>query len=217
MAKLADHVAEIWQRPDSGIWEVRSEPVHFVQSKVMCWAGLDRAARLAERGILPNRASTWRREADRIRAFVHDHGWDEERRSYVRAVELRELDASLLTLFLVGYDEPEGARLRGTLEAVRRELARGALVRRYQGVDGVSGEEGAFLPCSFWLADALARSGRVEEAAVLMDDLVGLANDVGLYAEEIEPARGAFLGNFPQALVHLALINAALSIRRAAA
>jgi GH15 family glucan-1,4-alpha-glucosidase len=217
VARLADHVAEIWRQPDSGIWEVRSEPVHFIQSKAMCWAALDRAAKLAERGVLPERSARWRGEAERIRRFIDEHGWDERRRSFVRARELRELDASLLTLVLIGYDDPRGDRLLSTVEAVRRELAHGPLVDRYRGVDGVPGDEGAFLTCSFWLADALARSDRVDEASELMDELLRLANDVGLYAEELEPASGDFLGNFPQALVHLALVNAALSIERAAA
>ena len=216
VAKIADHVAEVWGQPDSGIWEVRSEPVHFIQSKAMCWAALDRAAKLAARGLLPDRSSHWRGQAEGIRRFIDEHGWDEERRSFVRARELRELDASLLTLLFIGYEDPRGERLSGTVEAVRRELAKGPLVDRYDGVDGVPGQEGSFLTCSFWLVDALARSARVEEAAELMDELLRLSNDVGLYAEELDPTSGDFLGNFPQALVHLALVNAALAIERAA-
>jgi GH15 family glucan-1,4-alpha-glucosidase len=212
VARMADYVCSVWREPDSGIWEVRSEPTHFVQSKGMCWVALDRAARLAERGELPEKhAARWRREADAIRRFVDDEGWDAERRSYVRATTMRELDASLLTLPLLGWD---GDRAASTVEAVRRELGHGPFVYRYKGEDGVAGggEEGAFLTCSFWLVDALARCGRVDEAEDLMDELVGLANDVGLYAEEVDPRDGSFLGNFPQALSHLALINAAVSI-----
>jgi GH15 family glucan-1,4-alpha-glucosidase len=215
VAKVADFVAEAWQERDSGIWEVRSEPLHFIQSKAMCWAALDRAVKLAERDCVPDRRGHWRAEAGRIRRFVDDHGWDQAQESYVRAPEDSRPDGSLLTLFLVDYDDPRGPRLQGTLEAIRRELKDGPLVDRYRDDDGVGGEQGVFLTCSFWFADALARSGRLEEAAALMDDLVGLANDVGLYAEEIAQGSGEFLGNFPQALVHLALINAAVSIERA--
>jgi GH15 family glucan-1,4-alpha-glucosidase len=212
VAKIADFVAEHWREPDHGIWEVRSEPRHFTQSKAMCWVALDRAIRLAQDGFIPDRTKRWRAEADAIRAFVDEHCWDEGRRSYVRAAGARELDAALLTLALVGYGNSLGVRVRGTIDAIRRELAEGPLLRRYQGEDGVEGEDGAFLACSFWLTEALARTGRKEEAAELMDELVGCANDVGLYAEEIDPASREFLGNFPQALVHIALINAAFTI-----
>ena len=213
VAKIADYVAEHWRDRDSSIWEVRSPPTHFVQSKVMCWVALERATRLAAERAIPDRSETWRAEADEIRRFVDKQGWDDERRSYVRATDLCELDASLLTLPIIGFDG--GPRLAATVDAVRRELAEGPFVRRYRGADGVEGGEGAFLTCSFWLADALARVGRVREATELMDELDGLANDVGLYAEEADPDTGAFLGNFPQGLVHLALINAAVSIHAA--
>jgi GH15 family glucan-1,4-alpha-glucosidase len=211
VAKIADYVAEHWSEPDSGIWEVRSEPTHFIQSKVMCWVALDRAARLADEGVLPDRARGWRREGEEIRRFIDAEGWDEGLGSYIRATNLRELDASLLLLPIVGFDG-SGPRVAATVDAVRRELAHGSLVYRYRGRDGLEGEDGPFLTCSFWLVDALARLGRLGEARELMGELVGLANDVGLYAEEIDAESGDFLGNFPQALVHLALINAAVSI-----
>jgi len=214
IAAIADWVCKHWRQPDSGIWEVRSGPVHFIQSKAMCWVALDRACKLAERGFIPDRRDRWDREAAAIRAFVDEQGWDPERRSYVRAAGARDLDASLLTLALFEFGDPASERIVSTIDAVRRELAEGPLVWRHRGEDGVGGEEGAFLPCSFWLAGALAKSGRLDEAIELMDELVGLANDVGLFAEEA--ARdGTFLGNFPQALTHLALVNAAIAVERA--
>jgi GH15 family glucan-1,4-alpha-glucosidase len=212
VAKIADFVAEHWRDRDNGIWEVRSERTHFIQSKALCWVALDRACALAESGLIPDRNARWRAAADEVRAFVDREGWDDERRSYVRAPDLRELDASLLALVLLRYDAPESERIRGTIEAIERELRSGPYVYRYRGEDGVEGEEGAFLTCSFWLVDALARVGRLEDANALMEELLGLANDVGLYSEEIDQRTGEFLGNFPQALTHLALVNAAVSV-----
>jgi GH15 family glucan-1,4-alpha-glucosidase len=213
LAEVADLVCRIWRRPDAGIWEVRSEERHFTQSKMMCWIALDRAGDLADRGLIPNRhAERWRREAEAIQRFVETRCFSEKKGSYVRSEGSDELDASLLLGVLFSYGDPKSERWAGTIEAVRSELMQGPFVRRYTGEDGLAGSEGAFVPCSFWLAEALARTGRVEDAVALMDELVGLANDVGLYAEEIEPATGAFLGNFPQGLSHLALISAALAI-----
>jgi GH15 family glucan-1,4-alpha-glucosidase len=213
LAEIADLVCAIWQQPDCGIWEVRSEPVHFIHSKLMCWVALDRAARLARSGWIPNRhLERWERGAEAIRAFVDAHGWSEAKQSYVRFAGSSELDASLLMAVLLRYDDPSSHRLRATVRALRRELGKGPLLYRYTGEDGLSGSEGFFLPCSFWLVDALTRLGHLEEAAETMEALLAFANDVGLYAEEIEPETGEFLGNFPQGLVHLALINAAASL-----
>ena len=215
VGRIADYVAEHWRDPDNGIWEVRAEETHYTQSKALCWVALDRACALGEAGLIPNRSHRWREEADELREFVDREGWDEERRSYVRAPDLRELDASLLTLALLGFRDPRSERIQGTIAAIERELREGPYVYRYRGSDGLEGEEGAFLTCSFWLVDAYARSGRLDEANALMEELVGLANDLGLYAEEIDPRTGEFLGNFPQGLTHLALVNAAVSIEDA--
>jgi GH15 family glucan-1,4-alpha-glucosidase len=215
VAKIADYVSRHWRDPDNGIWEVRAERTHFIQSKALCWVALDRACRLAERGIIPDRSDSWHEAAAAIREFIDAEGWDDERQSYVRAPNLRELDASLLTLAILGCGDPKGERLRGTVAAIERELREGPFVDRYRGEDGVPGEEGAFLTCSFWLVDAFAHQGRLDEARNLMNELVGLANDVGLYSEEIHPETREFLGNFPQGLTHLALVHAAVSIAEA--
>jgi GH15 family glucan-1,4-alpha-glucosidase len=213
LAELADHVCEIWRQPDAGIWEVRSEERHFTQSKMMCWVAIDRARGLADRGFIPGRrAERWGEEAEAIREFVETRCFSEKKRSYARSAGSDELDASLLLGVLFGYGDARSDRWAGTIDAVNRELTDGPFVRRYTGEDGVAGSEGGFLACSFWLVESLARTGRVEEAEQLMDELVGLGNDVGLYAEEIEPGTGAFLGNIPQGLSHLALISAALGI-----
>jgi len=212
VARMADYVSEHWRDRDNGIWEVRDERTHYTQSKALCWVALDRACKLAEEGMIPDRSERWRAEADELQRFVDGEGWDERRSSYVRAPDLRELDASLLTLALLGYHHPRSERIQGTVAAIERELRRGPYVYRYLGEDGLEGDEGAFLTCSFWLVDAYARAGRLDDANALMEQLVGLANDVGLYSEEIDPRSGEFLGNFPQGLTHLALVNAAVSI-----
>jgi len=216
LADIADLVCELWRRPDAGIWEVRSEPRHFTQSKMMCWVALDRARDLAERGLIPDRhARRWATEAQAIEEFVETRCFSARKRSYVRSAGSDELDAGILLGALLAYGDVRSDRWAGTIDAVRRELTRGPFVLRYSGEDGVAGSEGAFLACSFWMAEALARTGRIGDAVVLMDELVGLANDVGLYAEEIDPATGAHLGNLPQGLSHLALISAALAIAEA--
>ena len=213
LADVADLVCELWRQPDAGIWEVRSDPSQFTQSKMMCAVALDHAVALAEAGQLPDdNVGRWRRERDLIRDFVESNCYSESKRSYVRAVGEEAVDASLLLGVLAEFDRADSPRLLGTVDAVRRDLCRGPLVHRYTGDDGLPGEDGAFVACSFWLVEALARQGRVEEATALMDELVALASDVGLYAEEIDSATGGFLGNFPQGLSHLALINAAVAL-----
>ena len=213
LAALADFVAGAWRRADAGIWEVRDGPANFVQSKAMCWTALDRAAELAGAGAIPGSGARWREEADSIRAWIESEGWSEELGSYVRAPELGdEVDASLLSLPLCAYSRAADPRFLETVAAIRRELgAGGPLLYRTRGAREC---EGAFLACSFWLVDALGRSRRTEEGHELMGQLVELANDVGLYAEEIDPETGEHLGNFPQGLVHLALVNAAVSLEQ---
>lgn len=212
LAEVVDRTCAIWRAPDRGIWEVRMVPAHFTHSKAMCWVALDRALRLAALEQIPaQHAARWQREADAIRAFIETHCWSERKRSYVRFAGSDELDASVLLMAIDRYREPHDARILATVEAIRRELGRGPLLYRYTGEDGLAGGEGVFLCCSFWLVEALALIGRREEAARIMEELLALANDVGLYAEELDPASHEFLGNFPQALVHLALISAAMA------
>jgi GH15 family glucan-1,4-alpha-glucosidase len=213
LASIADFVCRHWREPDSGIWEVRAAPRHHTQSKAMCWVALDRAMRLAHMGRLPDEhTERWSTEASEIRRFIDDHCWSETKSSYVWYAGSEDLDASLLLMAIMRYDPTDPARLRSTVEAVRRELACGPLLYRYTGDDGIAGGEGAFVCCAFWLAEALAVTGRPDEAKALFDDLLRLANDVGLYAEEVAPDTRDFLGNFPQGLVHLALISAAMAM-----
>jgi GH15 family glucan-1,4-alpha-glucosidase len=214
LAETADHVCRIWQNEDSGIWELH-EPRHYTISKINCWVALDRALRLAAAGEAPDRhADRWREECERIRAFVDERCWSESLQSYSFYVDSDELDASLLLAVRVGYPAAtDGMGLSSTVDAIRRGLtAGGPLLYRYSGQHD---KEGAFVACSFWLAEALARLGRLGEARETMDLLIALANDVGLYAEEIAPQTGAFLGNFPQGLSHLSLINAVAAIAKA--
>jgi GH15 family glucan-1,4-alpha-glucosidase len=211
LARVASRVCDIWRCPDSGIWEVRNGPFHFTHSKVMCWTALDRAIRLAERGELPSGHLTrWRRESAAIVDFIEMGCWSDSLQSYTRTAGSSDVDASLLMLPTVRY--PNALRVSATVDAVNNRLRHGDLVYRYRADDGVPGDEGCFLNCSFWLVSALARTGRLEAATDLMDRLLARANHVGLYSEEVDPVSGAFLGNFPQALVHLALIEAATAI-----
>jgi GH15 family glucan-1,4-alpha-glucosidase len=159
----------------------------------------------------------WRREAEALRAYVETACWSSRLRSYTRVAGQDDVDASLLQLVIRGYSDPCGERLLSTIDRVMEQLRSGDLVYRYRAPDGVAGDEGCFLNCSFWLVSALARAGRLDEAVPLMEQLVARANDVGLYAEEVDPRDGSFLGNFPQALVHLALIDAAIAVRDSSA
>ena len=218
LARIADYVCDIWRQPDAGIWEVRNGAFHFTHSKIMCWVALDRAVWLAERGELPRRrAARWKREAAALEAYIESECWSEELGSYTRIAGDTHVDASLLMLPLIGYGRSDPSnRISGTIDAVMRELREDDFVYRYRADDGLPGAEGCFLNCSFWLVSALARIGRVDEATALMERLLARANDVGLYSEEVDPRSGEFLGNFPQALVHLALIDAAFALDRSA-
>ena len=216
----ADWIAKNWRQPDAGIWEIREKPAHYVHSKLMAWLALDRVSRIARsRRTRPSRLRHWIDERDALAADIRARGFDERRGCYVRAYGADDLDAAVLILPVLEFDPPESERVKGTIDAIRRELsAGGPLLYRYPpGSDGIEGGEGAFLPCSFWLVQALARTGRVDEAHSLFEDLCNRSNVVGLFGEEMDPSTGEFLGNFPQALTHAALIQAALALQAATA
>jgi GH15 family glucan-1,4-alpha-glucosidase len=215
---MADFVADHWREPDAGLWEVRGPPQHHVHSKVMAWLALDRALRIGETHRLPGATrARWSAERDAIGTEVVANGVDPDRGVFVRAYGRRDLDASLLVLPLIGLEPTDSPRLARTIDAVRSELgAGGPLIYRYApGDDGLEGQEGAFLPCSFWLAQALAATGRVDDAIEVVEQLLPLGSPLGLFAEEADPATGALLGNHPQAFTHATLVQAALAIRSA--
>ncbi|MFN2526288.1 MAG: glycoside hydrolase family 15 protein [Actinomycetota bacterium] len=212
---FADFAAGHWREPDAGIWEVRGEPEHFVHSKLMAWLCLDRALRISSvERTSDRRKRRWTEQRDLLAAEIKERGFDRSRSTYVRAFGSKDLDAALLILPVLEFED-DSSRISGTIAAIRQELEiGGGLVYRYQrGSDQLDGMEGAFLACSFWLVQALARSGEQAEAIAMFEGLLELANDVGLFSEEIDPASKEFLGNFPQAFSHAALIQAALSLR----
>jgi GH15 family glucan-1,4-alpha-glucosidase len=221
---LVTQLEQLWPEPDSSLWEVRGPRRHFVHSKVMAWVGFDRMIRTAERAGLPAPLDRWRAARDAVHAEVCDRGYDAERNTFTQFYGSRGLDAALLLLPRLGFLPPEDPRVRGTVEAVERELMEDGFVLRYRvdadphgehgTVDGLPGEEGAFLACSFWLADALVLVGRRDEATELFERLLGLRNDVGLLSEEWDPRLRRQLGNTPQAFSHLALVNTALALER---
>ncbi len=206
LASIADRACDNWQRPDSGMWELEDQQ-HYTSSKLGCWQALDCAVHLAELGQLPGGSQRWAAERERIRAWVETNGWSETRQSYVMYPGSERLDASVLLHAASGFDR--GERMSATIDAIDSELGRGPLVYRYSGMQR---EEGTFVACAFWMAGALACIGRIEEAKARMGELVALGNDVGLYAEMMDAETNEFLGNLPQGLSHLALINAAITI-----
>jgi len=208
LAEATDLLLDLWKNEDSGIWELPDER-HYTESKMGVWVAFDRALRLVDDGQLPGaHAEAWRTEAAAVRDWIEENCWSEERGAYTMYPGSDALDAGCLLAARIGFGEPDGERNLRTMEALRRELGRGPLLYRYTGMPE---EEGAFLPCSFWLVESLARAGRHDEAAELLDELVALGNDVGLFSEQIDPGSGEFLGNFPQGLSHLSLVNAAVN------
>ncbi len=213
---LLKHLEEIWQEPDEGMWEVRGGRRQFTVSKAFCWMAFDLSIKDVEDYDLPGPVDRWRQVRDEIHRSVCENGFDAERNTFTQAYGVKGLDAGLLLLPSIGFLPPTDPRIVGTIEAVERELLEDGFVLRYrtdEAQDGLTGDEGAFLACSFWLVDAYVLLGRMDEAKALFDRLVGLANDLGLLAEEYDPRLKRQVGNFPQAFSHVALIVAALHLR----
>jgi GH15 family glucan-1,4-alpha-glucosidase len=210
----ADLIADRWREPDHGIWELRGEPRHYVHSKAMAWVALDRAIRLASRyRVGDRRVRRWAEERERVLTEIDDRGFDEHLGAYVQSFDGGTPDAAALLLPVWGLAPADDPRIERTIRAVRRELgAGGPLLYRFPP-EG----EGAFVACSFWLVQALAMAGRLEEADELFVETCRLATPLGLFAEEIDPATGGHVGNFPQALSHSALVQAAFALRAAGA
>jgi alpha,alpha-trehalase len=220
VAYLADMAAARWSETDAGMWEMRGEPRHHLSSKVLCWVALDRAVKLAPALGSFAKVDEWTAERDRIREAILERGWSESRGAYAQSFDSDALDAAQLLMPIVGFLPATDERMRATIDAIARDLTEGGLALRYHNeeglnADGLTGEEGTFVICSFWLVSALAQAGEVDRAEQLFDQLAGYANDLGLLAEEIDTATGEQLGNFPQAFSHIGLITAAYEIDKA--
>lgn len=222
--KLIHFLEQHWMEPDDGIWESRGPRRHYVHSKVMAWVAVDRTVQLIESGAVPGPLRRWKELRERIHRDVCERGFDAERNTFTQSYGSKELDAATLLIPQMGFLPPDDPRVIGTIEAIQRELTTpDGFVLRYPtvgdevGIDGLSGDEGAFLACSFWLADDLAMIGRLDEARGLFERLLALRNDVGLLAEEWDAKRGRQVGNFPQAFSHVGLLDTALTLGRVSA
>ena len=212
---LVEEMAKHWDQPDNGLWEIRGPLRHFTHSRVMVWAAFDRAIAAVERHGLPGPVDEWRAIRDKIREEVLEKGFDTERNTFTQHYDTSEVDAALLMLPEVGFIDGDDPKMLGTIKAIEEDLLTDGFLLRYRtssGVDGLSGSEHPFLACSFWLVEAYARAGRIADAEKLMDRLLELPNDVGLLAEEYDPVQKRFVGNFPQAFSHLALVQAAVTL-----
>jgi GH15 family glucan-1,4-alpha-glucosidase len=220
VADLADTAARRWRETDSGIWEMRGDPRHHLSSKVLCWTALDRAVELAPQLGEHAKVREWTAARDEIREAILSRGWSEARQAYAQSFDSDELDGAALLMPIYGFLPATDERMRSTIEAIARDLTEDGLVLRYRAeeglnADGLTGEEGTFVICSFWLVSCLAQAGEVERAERLFDQLAGYANDLGLLGEEIDITNGEQLGNFPQAYSHIGLITAAYEIDKA--
>jgi GH15 family glucan-1,4-alpha-glucosidase len=222
VADLADTAARRWTEQDSGMWEMRGEPRHHLSSKVLCWTALDRAVKLAPQLGEHARTAAWTAARDEIREAILTRGWSEKRQAFAQSFDSDELDAAQLLMPILGFLPATDERMRSTIDAIAADLTLDGLVLRYKNdeglnADGLTGEEGTFVICSFWLVSGLAQAGELERAEALFDQLAGYANDLGLLAEEIDTNNNELLGNFPQAFSHIGLITAAWAIDRARA
>lgn len=216
LSGLADVAATVWSETDHGIWEIRGEPRHYLYSKLMCWVALDRAVELADLLQAEDRVPDWKRARDEIRASILEDGWSGDAGAFTQAYGSSHLDASNLVIPIVGFLLPDDPKVLATVDAVEEQLTDDwGLVYRYRADDGLEGEEGGFLLCTFWLAEALALAGRTEQAREVFERAASYGNDVGLLAEEVDPRTGELLGNFPQAYSHIGLVNAAWAIGQA--
>jgi GH15 family glucan-1,4-alpha-glucosidase len=214
---LVDAAIERWSEPDRGIWEWRGEPRHFVHSKACCWAAVDRGLRLAEECARKAPTRRWQAARREIREAIEQHGYDEDRGVFLQCFGEQSLDAALLLLPVVGFVDFDDERMLRTTDAVRDELDANGFLYRYVGGDELAGQEGAFLACSFWLAECYARQGRLPQAREVFDRAVGAASPLGLFSEEIDPASGELLGNYPQTLTHLSHVTAMVALTEAEA
>jgi GH15 family glucan-1,4-alpha-glucosidase len=216
--KLVEELADHWDEPDNGLWEIRGPLRRFTHSRVMVWVAFDRAIAAVERHGLEGPVERWRELREKVRAEVLEHGYDAERGTFTQHYDTVEVDASLLVISDVGFLPGDDPRVLGTIRAVEEDLLHEGLLLRYRtqsGVDGLAGHEHPFLACSFWLVEAYALAGRLDDAHALMGRLLALTNDVGLLSEEYDPVAGRFIGNFPQAFSHLTLVGAAHQLARA--
>jgi GH15 family glucan-1,4-alpha-glucosidase len=212
---LLDHLETVWDQPDEGIWEVRGPRRHFTYSKIMCWVAFDRAVKMVKQYGAEGPVDRWRTLRGKIHEEVCRRGFDRARYAFVQSYDSTELDASLLLIPITGFLPAGDPRMVGTVRAIEHDLMEGGFVHRYrshESLDGLPPGEGAFLPCTFWLADNYLLQGRIDEARELFERLLALRNDVGLLAEEYDPAARCQLGNFPQAFSHVALINTASNL-----
>ncbi len=216
LAAAADTAATRWNEKDQGIWEVRGEPEDFLYSKLMCWVALDRAIALASQLGAADRAQRWAAARDEIRAAILERGWNDQAGAFTQAFGSEDLDASSLMLAITCFLPGNDSRMKATVDAIAARLTdqRGRGYR-YLAHDGLAGEEGTFLLCTFWLAHAQALAGELDQAAATFERAVAAINDVGLLAEEVDPGSGEMIGNFPQAFSHIGLINAAWAIAQA--
>ena len=216
LVEVADAAAARWQQHDQGIWEVRGDPRDFLYSKLMCWVALDRAIKIADILNAHGKIESWTATREQIRDAILTNGWSEKAGAFTQTFGSDDLDASTLMMPIVGFLPATDPKMRSTIDAIAARLTdEHGLVYRYRASDGLAGEEGTFLLCTFWLAQAQAMAGEVKQARATFEHAIAYANDVGLLAEEVDPASNELLGNFPQAFSHIGLVNAAWAISQA--